>query len=405
MAETLPAPVRVLFVCQNDFEAPTEKQVAGWAQGLLRRGHAVAITVGGDVATAASEGVDRLPGIVLGEHRLDGRALRESDRSWARDFAPAVVHACNPRAPTAAAAADLAGATGAVVVVHFEDDEWRTPPLEPRARPRARLGRPVRRALARRRPGGWPFATRASLRWAREAAGLDALTPELAREVEARLGRPCAVILPVTPELPASDGAPQPELPDADGRPVLLFTGTVWPQYLDDVELGLRATAEVRRRGADAVFWHAGRVHPRVDLAALARDAGLGPGALRMLGYLPFTAMPALLARATVLLQPGAPTDFNRLRLPAKLQPYLASGVPTITFAAGAGELLRDREEALLTTTASPGELADRIEELLRDPDLRAALAAGGPRAAARLFDEETNVGALLEHYRSVVGR
>jgi glycosyltransferase involved in cell wall biosynthesis len=103
-----------------------------------------------------------------------------------------------------------------------------------------------------------------------------------------------------------------------------------------------------------------------------------------------------------VLLQPGAPTEFNRLRLPSKLQAYLASGTPTVTFAVGFGEQLEDRREALKTYTAEPGELADRIVEVLEDEQLRACLAVGGPAAARRLFDPGTNTDKLEAHYRAV---
>lgn len=109
--------------------------------------------------------------------------------------------------------------------------------------------------------------------------------------------------------------------------------------------------------------------------------------------------VPTLLRSVDVLLQPGAPSEFNRLRLPAKLALYLASGTPTVTFATGFGELLADRREALLTRTAGPTELAARIAELLEDAALRDTLARGGPCAARRLFDRERNTRALEAVY------
>lgn len=238
----------------------------------------------------AVEGSDRIPGVMLGEHRLTGRRVRDRDRPWALAFTPDLGHAANPRAPTAAAADDLACATHAAAAVPFEDDEWRTRCSSPRARMRTRFARPVRRALAGRRPGAWPFAS----------------------------------------------------------------------------------VRGPRRRSAP------------------------------FLGYLPFGTTDTVMARATILLQRGRPNDFNRLRLPAKLQSYLASGRPTITFAVGLGELLEDRDE-VLKTTGQPGELADRIGELLEDADLHDRLSIGGPRAARGLFDEEANVAALVSHYRGAL--
>jgi glycosyltransferase involved in cell wall biosynthesis len=110
--------------------------------------------------------------------------------------------------------------------------------------------------------------------------------------------------------------------------------------------------------------------------------------------------------RADVLVQPGAPSEFNRLRFPSKLPAYLASGTPTVTYAAGPGELFEDRVEVLKTHTGEPEELADRMREVLDDGRLREKLARGGPAAAARLFHPERCTDALLEYYRAaLVGR
>jgi glycosyltransferase involved in cell wall biosynthesis len=260
--------------------------------------------------------------------------------------------------------------------------------------------------VCRAYPPAWLYANGSSLRWvARHARALDALTPVLAEEVSSRLERRCAVVLPAMP-LPVRNQTPNPslELQDLSRRAATaVFTGSILPVYLDDVILAMRAVADVRARGHALTFVHAGAIHPRLDAGRLARSAGLGPDAARFLGYLPFASIPSLLAHATVLLQPGKPSDFNRLRLPAKLQAYLASGTPTITFAVGVGELLEDRLEVLKTYGEQPSELADRIVELLDDAELRATLSRSGPQAAARLFDPETNTEALLDHYRGAL--
>jgi len=90
--------------------------------------------------------------------------------------------------------------------------------------------------------------------------------------------------------------------------------------------------------------------------------------------------------------------------LPSKLQAYLASGTPVLASAAGAGELLVDRDEVLKTHSGEPAELADRLCELLEDEALRNRLSVGGPRAAERLFDPVRNTNALLAHYARHIG-
>ncbi len=255
-------------------------------------------------------------------------------------------------------------------------------------------------------PGSWPHSTLATRRWVRRRAlALDALTPELAFEVSSRLGRPCSTLLPVSPEVePAS--AVELDLPEPlQDLPLVVVTGTIYPFSLEDTLQGLRAVAEVQRRGHRVGYVHPGNVHERIDPVALARDAGLDPRSCWFPGLLPYASIEPMLRRAMVLLQPGGPTEFNRLRLPSKLQAYLASGTPTITFSVGFGELLADRSEVLKIRTADAGELADRIAELLADESLRQALAEGGPRAARRLFDPEANTDALEAHYRAALVR
>lgn len=386
--------LRIAFVCQNDFGAPSEKQVLAFAQQLIGRGHEVLIAIAGE----SREGAD---GLAVHRYRFARGRLRGEDIRALRAFAPDLVHAWNSRVSTVAAARTLCEATGAPLFVHFEDDEWRLPAIAAGERLRRVPGQLARRGLSVADPSVWWHSTRRSRRYvARHAVALDALTPVLAGEVERRMGRECRVVLPVTPAI--DGGARPPRLPA--GAPTLLITGTIWPVYLPDFMLGFRAVAELQRRGRLVHLVHAGRVLPRWDPQQLAAQAGVAPGSATFLGYLPYAAIPGLLREADVLLQPGPPSEFNRLRLPSKLQAYLESGTPTITFAVGFGDLLADRLEVLKTYTADPRELADRIEEALDDEELRAQLGAGGPRAAARLFDPVANTESLLAHYREGLG-
>jgi glycosyltransferase involved in cell wall biosynthesis len=393
-----------LFVCLQDFSAPTEKQIVGFATELVRQGHEACVSFGGDASSVDGQ-VDAVPGLTFAEHRFVGRRLRRADREHARSFAPTLIHASLSRQPVVSAARQLSGATGAPVFVHFGDDEWTPPPtlgVEPAYR---RLGRIGRQVLWPLHPPVWQYSTRTSLRWvATDACGLDALTPALASEVSSRLSRPCSLVLPAMPP-PAliGQGDMGAQLAEAWPRPaaVALFTGSILPEYGGDIMLGLRAVALAQQRGVDVAFVHAGAVHPRIDWPSLTRQAGLRDGTAFSHGYVGFGAIPGLLKRADVLLQPGAPSRFNRLRLPAKMESYLASGTPVITFAEGFAELLEDRREVLKTVGETPEELADRLVEAIEDEQLRAILSSGGPAAAERLFNPERNTRALVEHYRA----
>jgi glycosyltransferase involved in cell wall biosynthesis len=397
-------PLSVLFVCQHDLTGPSEKQMMGFAQQLASWGHKVMFSFGTDGGSQRREGLLIGPGITLHEHRFAGRRLRPGDRQIALGFQPSLIHAVNSRVPTAAATADYARATGSPVFVHFEDNEWSPWRGVPGESAYYRLGRHIRRLESFISPASWPHSTARTRRWVRrDAAALDALTPELAQEVERRLGRSCATLLPVTPRLDAADSAREVELPEPLARlPLAMVTGTIYPFSLDDTLQGLRAVAQVQRAGYELGYVHPGNIHPRIDASELAEQAGLMPGTYVFPGQLGYGRIGPLLKRATVLLQPGAPSEFNRLRLPSKLQTYLASGVPTITFSVGFGRMLGD-DEALKIRTSEPAELAAQIIRLLADDSLRATLAVGARRAAERLFNRERNTGLLLGHYRSAL--
>jgi glycosyltransferase involved in cell wall biosynthesis len=410
MADPDATRLRVLFVCLNDFRDASAKQALWFGQELARRGHEVMLSVGGDPASARDEGAQPDSLTVRG-HGFRGPLVNRADVATAAAFAPDVIHCWNPRLGSVTVTRRYAQATGAPVVVHWEDDEWRIR-SDPMGRSLVRRAlRPAKRVAARLQPSLGVTMDERSRRWiAAQAAGLDALTPALAEHVAARMGRACEVILPVTGEALSGTGEAATRQAAALGgddelgaMPVALWTGSVHPGLEVDVRTALAAVAEVQRRGHELGFVHVGEVLPRYDTGAWIREAGLRDGTARFLGYVPYTRIPSLLAGARILLSSGAPSDYNRLRLPSKVQAYLASGTPTITFATGFGELLRDREEALLTTSGDATELAGLMIELLDDPELAARLQAGGPQAAARLFDSERNTAALLAYYRQAL--
>ena len=400
--------LRILFVCGADFRAPTEKVVLGYALGLLEQGHRVLIAIRGDPRTADAElpGGELPAGLSILDYGFLGPILRRRDRRAVARFRPDVVHAFNPRFDIVRAIRGFGHATaGAPVVVHFEDDEWglasggEGPPFRRMARRGARL-------LALAYPPAWRLATPGSLRWvSRNAAAFEAITPALASHVSSTLGRECQVLLPVHPAVgPDGPAAVEPDLPAELGdRDRVVFTGAVFASHAGDFRLLVEAMGELKRRGRDAALLYAGVSAPRFDLRDWARQAGLGESDFVQLGYLDPAQLQGLLRAATVLVQPGAASEFNRLRLPSKLQAYLASGTPTVTFGCGAGELFEDRQEVLKTYGDTSTELADRIEEILTDPALRQELGKNGPGAAERLFDRSRNCAVLTDIYRGVL--
>jgi glycosyltransferase involved in cell wall biosynthesis len=398
-------PLRVLIACQGDVSGPSEKQALGFAQQLAASGHEVFLSLRGDPRTAAAEGATGVAGLTTHFHDFRGPRLRPADVSAARAFAPQLVHSFNARHVTLTAARGYAEATGAPVLVHWEDDEWSIRGGYGRRSLVRRVGRLGKRALAPLVPAQGVFVTPGTLAFARDhAAAHDALTPALAERVRQLYGRDCSVVLPITPAQRESAAATAPELPDSvAGHTLVGLTGEIHPGSVEDLELALVAVAQLQRSGRKVALVHAGKVLPRFDVAAIARNAGVATGTAAFLGYLPFAQVPPLLERLDILVQPGRPSDYNRLRLPSKMQAYLLSGTPTVTFAVGFAEMLTDGEEVLKLNGFDAAELAARLEAVIADPALAARLAEGARAAGERLFDRELNGEALVAHYRTAL--
>ncbi|MFZ5496123.1 MAG: glycosyltransferase [Verrucomicrobiota bacterium] len=120
-------------------------------------------------------------------------------------------------------------------------------------------------------------------------------------------------------------------------------------------------------------------------------------------GFVEKARLPALLALADVLVQPGRPGAFDDYRLPSKLPEFLAMGRPVVLPACNLGTVLRDGEEALVLRDGSAGEIALRCEQVFADPALAARLGGNGAAFARRHFDLAQIGPALLKFYESVL--
>jgi glycosyltransferase involved in cell wall biosynthesis len=106
-----------------------------------------------------------------------------------------------------------------------------------------------------------------------------------------------------------------------------------------------------------------------------------------------------LLAAADLLIQPGAPGDFDDFRLPSKLPDFFASGRPVILPRANLGLRVRDGEEALLLDRGDANEIAEKAALLLSDPIRAEAIGAAGRRFASTL-SWQAGADALMKFYR-----
>lgn len=82
----------------------------------------------------------------------------------------------------------------------------------------------------------------------------------------------------------------------------------------------------------------------------------------------------------------------------------MASGLPVIgTTTGGSRELFRDRDNALTYNAGQPDELAERIQRLVRDAELRARIAATGQAEVCANYDEPLIVDQIEAYLQETV--
>jgi colanic acid/amylovoran biosynthesis glycosyltransferase len=135
---------------------------------------------------------------------------------------------------------------------------------------------------------------------------------------------------------------------------------------------------------------------------ALLRDriaaADLG-GTVSLDGRLTRDEVIAAIADADVLVAPSvAASNGKREGIPVVLMEAMSCGLPVVASRlSGIPELVDDEVEGLLVPPGDAAALADGIERLRDDPDLRARLGAAARRRIEKEFDLTTNARAILD--------
>lgn len=181
---------------------------------------------------------------------------------------------------------------------------------------------------------------------------------------------------------------------------VLVYHGTIHYANQHEMMSLYVAVQLLRRRG-----------HP-VRLVRLGHSefGGVDPRAFRAvsdgvleLGRIDWREVPDYLALADAFVQPGAPDDFNRYRLPSKLPEFLAMGRPVIVPDCNIGHDLTHGENALLLEQGNAIEITARVEDLIADRELAERLGRGARKFALEELSWSANAAALGEFYRELM--
>ncbi len=182
----------------------------------------------------------------------------------------------------------------------------------------------------------------------------------------------------------------------ASGPPIILAAGYLSPKK--GFHNLLSACALLRERGVRFRCVLIGDGGERERLITLKRALGLDKQ-VEMLGNLSFVELRDWYYRSTAFVMPSlvAP-DKSSDGLPTVVIEALASGLPVVgTDTAGIPDAVLDGVTGFLVPPNDPESIADRLQMLLSQPDLRVRLARDGRQLIEREFDLRQNAKALAD--------
>jgi glycosyltransferase involved in cell wall biosynthesis len=164
----------------------------------------------------------------------------------------------------------------------------------------------------------------------------------------------------------------------------------------------IEACSLLRDRGVEVRCRIFGLGEQEPDLRAAVERLGLG-NRVRLPGPRPQGDLIKAVGRAAVFAAPCVVGgDGNRDGLPTVLLEAMALGTPCVsTDVTGIPEVLRDGETGLMVPQRDPAALADAIERLLADPELRVRLAGRARRLVEAEFDVRRNAALLRETFEA----
>jgi len=181
------------------------------------------------------------------------------------------------------------------------------------------------------------------------------------------------------------------------GRPFLVaYLGVMAPQ--DGVDHLLRAAHHLVRRGRrDISFTLMGAGDSFDDLRGLARELALDDQ-VRFTGRIPDAEVEVTLATADVCVSPDPLNPLNDVSTMNKMLEYMACARPIVAF-----DLREHRfsaaEGALYARPNRDEDLADKISQLLDDPEQRARMGDYNRRRFLERMAWEHNAGDLVRAY------
>jgi glycosyltransferase involved in cell wall biosynthesis len=181
--------------------------------------------------------------------------------------------------------------------------------------------------------------------------------------------------------------------------PRVLFAGNLVPSK--GVDVLLRAAAQLDQRGVDFQLKILGQGPALADLRTLAGQLGLATR-VKWAPFIPQEQMPAEYGASTVTVLPSrAQAEGLGLTL---VEALLAGSAVVGTAAGGIPEVVLHQQTGLIAREDDSRDLADQIQRLLVDIELRERLTHAGKEHVLRTYSSQPAIGRFLEIYDAVAG-
>jgi glycosyltransferase involved in cell wall biosynthesis len=182
--------------------------------------------------------------------------------------------------------------------------------------------------------------------------------------------------------------------------PRILYAGNLVPSK--GVDLLLSAAAELTRRDVKYQLKILGQGPAQKQLQSLAESLRIG-SQVTWAPFVPQTQMPAEYGASTVTVLPtrGQAEGLGLTLVEALLAGSAVVGTP----AGGIPEVVRHEETGLLARAGDAADMADQLQRLLTDQELRIRLSRAGREYALRTYSPDVTVERFLEIYGAVAHR
>ena len=380
--------MNVLFVLYGDFGGNSAAPLLHYARGLARRGHRCAVVVASLLgATPTSEELE------CGATPF-AQALASPQALFADGRPADVLLAWTPRENVRGFVTDWQSRSPTPWVIYLEDNEdW----IARQALSMVGLHEGILLQHSEDVISAWTSPGLPHVLHYRDFVGLADVAVVIQDKLRSEVPPwvPCATVHPSV-DLEAfrpmpRDAALRERLGISPNERIIVYPGGLNDFTRPGIETLCRAVHRINERGTACRLVRTGPVAldflNRLPVGAASR--------VTELGVLSRGELPALLALADVLVQPGKNDPFDDLRLPGKLPEFFASGRPVVLPAANIATLLRDGVDAVLLDSGTPDEIADKCLTLFADPDLAQRIGEAGRRFAETHFDPARQSAAL----------